>query len=52
MIGLFRRRAAAVLRGVTFCEGCAEVCTAECRSAARLDRARTAAAMSHPALWR
>jgi hypothetical protein len=50
MIGLFRRRAA-VLRGVTFNEARAEVCTAKCPSDARLDRARTAA-MSHPALWR
>jgi hypothetical protein len=50
MIGLFRRRAA-VLRGVTFSEGRSEVCTAECRSDARRDRARTAA-VGHLAGWR
>jgi hypothetical protein len=51
MIGLFRRRAAAVLRGVTYCEGCAQVCTAACRADARRDRARTAAA-GHLVGWR
>jgi hypothetical protein len=51
MTGLFRRRAAAVLRGVTFSEGRSEVCTAEGRADARLDRARTAA-MNQLAGWR
>lgn len=44
MTGLFRCRAAAVLRGVTFSERRSEVCTAACRADARLDHARTAAA--------
>ncbi|GAA1811279.1 hypothetical protein HC028_05190 [Planosporangium flavigriseum] len=44
MTDLFRRRAAAVLRGVTFSESRSEVCTATCRADARLDRARTTAA--------
>jgi hypothetical protein len=52
MIGLFRRRAAAVLHGTTYCESCAQVCTAECRADARLDRARTAAAIGHLSGWR
>jgi hypothetical protein len=51
MTGLFRRRAAAVLRGVTFNEGRSEVCTAECRADGWLDRARTAA-VGHLAGWR
>ncbi|HEV7896973.1 MAG TPA: hypothetical protein VGP31_03920 [Planosporangium sp.] len=51
MTGLFRWRAAAVLRGVTFSEGRCEACTAECRSDARRDRARTAAA-GHLVGWR
>lgn len=43
------RRRVAVLRGVAFCETCAQVCTAECRSQARLDRARMwAAAQQSP----
>jgi hypothetical protein len=50
MTGLFRRRAA-VLRGVMFSESRSEVCTAECRSDARRDRARTAA-MSQLVGWR
>ena len=29
--------------GVTFCESCGQACTSACRSAAHLDRARTAA---------
>jgi hypothetical protein len=33
-----RRREA--LDGVAFCDTCGEVCTPECRSAARMDRAR------------
>jgi hypothetical protein len=40
MIGLFRRRAAAVLRGVTFCDSCVEVTTAEDRARRRYDRTR------------
>jgi hypothetical protein len=28
---------------VTFCEACGQVCTAACRAATRLDRARTTA---------
>jgi len=43
VISFFRRRTAAVLTATTFCERCGQVCTAECRSAARLDRVRTAA---------
>jgi hypothetical protein len=42
MFTIVRRRVAAV-RGVEFCEACAQVCTAECRSQARLDRSRTLA---------
>ena len=34
------------VRGVEFCESCAEVCTAGCRADARLDRLRTQA-LSH-----
>jgi hypothetical protein len=43
VISFFRRRTAAVLAATTFCECCGQVCTAECRSAARRDRVRTAA---------
>lgn len=35
------RRWSATLRDVRFCESCAEVCTAECRSQAHLDRVHT-----------
>jgi hypothetical protein len=33
------------LRGVQFCDGCAQVCTAECRADARRERVRTEAAL-------
>jgi hypothetical protein len=42
MMRLLRRRAAA-LRGVSFCDSCAQVCTADCRAATHRDRARTSA---------
>jgi epoxyqueuosine reductase QueG len=51
MIGLFRRRTATIVRGVTFCDTCAQVCTADCRAATRRDQIRTAA-MSHLPSWR
>jgi hypothetical protein len=35
--------------GTTFCDGCGQVCTRDCRSAARLDRARTTALHFFPA---
>jgi hypothetical protein len=36
--------AARTLNGVEFCDGCAQICDAACRSAAHRDRARLAAA--------
>jgi len=40
------RRAA--VAGTTFCDGCAQVCTADCRSAARVEGARTRALAMAP----
>jgi hypothetical protein len=40
MRSLLRRVRAARLAGTTFCEPCGQACTAACRSAARLARAR------------
>ena len=37
------RQRRAELRGVRFCESCGEVCTPECRSRARFDRAKAEA---------
>jgi hypothetical protein len=34
--------------GTTFCDGCGQVCTPDCRSAARLERARTSALRLSP----
>ncbi len=34
--------------GTTFCDGCGQVCTADCRSAARLERARSHALLLAP----
>jgi succinate dehydrogenase/fumarate reductase-like Fe-S protein len=36
--------------GVMFCESCAQVCPAACRSTARIDHIRTEALTSLPAL--
>jgi hypothetical protein len=48
-MGKILRRRAAALRAVEFCETCAQVCTAECRSQVRVDQARTwAAAQLYP----
>jgi hypothetical protein len=44
MISLMRRPWTAD-SSITFCEWCGQVCTSACRSAARLDRARTAAVL-------
>jgi hypothetical protein len=38
-----RRRRTADLSAVSFCDSCGQVCTAECRAAARHDRIRTVA---------
>lgn len=38
------RRRLTELRGVEFCDECAEVCTAQCRADAHLERARAKAA--------
>ncbi|GAA0793545.1 hypothetical protein [Spirilliplanes yamanashiensis] len=43
MFAFLRRRRTATLAAVTFCDACAQVCTAECRAAAHYDRIRTAA---------
>jgi hypothetical protein len=40
VLSLLRRRLVR-LRAVRFCESCAEVCTPQCRSQARLDIAHT-----------
>jgi hypothetical protein len=40
MMRLLRRRTNDRLQ-VTFCDSCAQVCTAECRAEAHRDRART-----------
>lgn len=37
----FLRRFAADLGRVTFCDSCAQVCTAECRAETQRDRTRT-----------
>lgn len=42
MIKLFRRRHTAA-HGVTFCDSCGQVCTADCRTDARYERTRTTA---------
>lgn len=41
-------RAESWIAGATFCDGCAQVCTASCRSAARLERSRTTALALSP----
>jgi hypothetical protein len=43
MFAFLRRRRTANLSSATFCEGCGQVCTAQCRAAAHYDRDRTAA---------
>ena len=43
MLSLVRRLWTADRSGITFCESCGQACTSACRSAAHLDRARTAA---------
>jgi hypothetical protein len=43
VLAFLRRRRTADLSTVSFCDGCATVCTAECRAAARYDRVRTTA---------
>jgi hypothetical protein len=40
---MFRRHADRATGGVTFCDGCVQVCTPHCRSAAQLDRVRAQA---------
>jgi hypothetical protein len=48
MLGrLFRRR----ILGVKFCDACASVCDARCRSDAAVDLARTQALTSRGVLW-
>ncbi len=47
MLAFLRRRRTADLSTVSFCDGCAQVCTAECRAAARYDRVRTATLAQH-----
>jgi uncharacterized cysteine cluster protein YcgN (CxxCxxCC family) len=47
MFAFLRRRRTAELSTVSFCDGCGQVCTAGCRSAARYDRVRTAALAQH-----
>jgi Pyruvate/2-oxoacid:ferredoxin oxidoreductase delta subunit len=47
MFAALRRRADQV-RGVEFCDGCGEVCTAVCRAEARRDRVRAAALREFP----
>ncbi len=42
MFTFLRRRRTADLAAVTFCDGCGQLCTAECRAVARYDRLRTA----------
>ena len=42
MVRKLRRRLGQV-RGVEFCESCSEVCTAQCRADARIERTRVAA---------
>ena len=44
MLGRMRRRTAR-LRGVQFCDQCGQVCTAEGRARARLDRVRAEIAL-------
>lgn len=38
----------AATAGTTFCDGCAQVCTADCRSTARIEQARTRALLFAP----
>jgi hypothetical protein len=42
---LRRRHQRGVVRGAEFCDECGQVCTAECRSQARIDRVRTEVAL-------
>lgn len=46
MFAFLRRRRTVNLASVTFCDGCGQVCTADCRAAAHYDRVR-ATALSH-----
>ena len=39
------RRRPRPLRGVAFCEECGQVCTAECRGRAQVDRVRSRVAL-------
>lgn len=43
MLTFLRSRRAAALSQVSFCDSCAEACTAACRATARHERTRTAA---------
>ena len=43
MVAFLRRRRTADLSTVSFCDGCGQVCSAECRSAARYEQVRPAA---------
>ncbi|MEU7997841.1 hypothetical protein AB0B83_21240 [Micromonospora sp. NPDC049060] len=47
MLKLFSRRRHTHVRGVTLCEPCGQVCTADCRADARYERTRTTALTSH-----
>ena len=44
MFGRLRRKAV-VVRGTDFCDQCGQVCTAECRARARMDRVRAEIAL-------
>lgn len=46
MFAFLRRRRAARLTAVTFCDSCGQICTADCRATAHYDRVRSAA-MTH-----
>jgi hypothetical protein len=50
MRSLFRRRTDRATGGVSFCDQCAQVCTAHCRSTAHLDRVRLRALAHLPPL--
>ncbi|MFG3419696.1 hypothetical protein [Micromonospora sp. NPDC048063] len=47
MLKLFSRRRTTHVQGVTLCEPCGQVCTADCHADARYERTRTTALTSH-----
>jgi hypothetical protein len=47
MFAFLRRRSAADLSTASICDGCGQVCTSECRSAARYDRVRATTLPQH-----